>query len=448
MQTIAIIGRPNVGKSTLFNRLVQKKKAIVHDTAGVTRDWKLEKAKVGDIEFNLIDTAGLEKGKLETMQELMQRQTEIAVEMADILLLVIDAHIGVTGEDKDWAKWARKKGKPILLVANKCERKSLDLEGAYALGFGEPVAVSAEHGLGLTELSAALKKLLKPAPVLEEGIEPIEEAKALQFTLLGRPNVGKSTIVNRLLNTERVIASPIAGTTRDAIAIDWEYKDQKLKLIDTAGLRKRSHIIESLEQLSAGDTIASIQYAHVILLVLDATEALERQDLKLAELVISEGRALVVVINKWDLIDEKAAYMEELDYRLRKYLNDVPNVPVVKISAKNDDDITEVLDEALRIYQIWDKRITTNLLNKWLEKILENTPPPIVAGRRVKIRYITQIKARPPTFMLSTSIPKNLPDSYVKFLTNDLRKSFDLPGVPIRMNMRKKDNPYEGKAKS
>lgn len=447
MQTIAIIGRPNVGKSTLFNRLVQKKKAIVHDTAGVTRDWKLEKASIiasdrSALTFNLIDTAGLEKAKSETMEELMQRQTEIAVEMADLLLLTIDAHVGVTGEDRDWAKWARKKGKPIILVANKCERKNIDLEGAYSLGFGEAVAVSAEHGLGMDELGHALKKHLKSSPLDEEEVT---DEKALQFTLLGRPNVGKSTIVNKLLNTDRVIASPIAGTTRDSISIDWEYKDQKLKLIDTAGLRKRSNIHESLEQLSAGDTIASIQYAHVILLVLDATEALERQDLKLAELVVSEGRALVVVINKWDLIKEKKAYQEELEYRLAKYLNDVPNVPVVKISAAKDADITILLDEALRIYEVWNKRISTGQLNRWLEGILEQNPPPIVSGRRTKIRYVTQIKARPPTFMLSTNRPKDLPDSYVKFLTNDLRKNFDLPGVPIRMNMRKKDNPYEKK---
>jgi GTP-binding protein len=373
----------------------------------------------------------------------MQRQTEIAVEMADLLLLTIDAHIGVTGEDHEWAKWARKKGKPIILVANKCERKDLDLEGTYSLGFGQPIAVSAEHGLGMDELAHALKKHLKATPLEAE----VEEEKALQFTLLGRPNVGKSTIVNKLLHTERVIASPIAGTTRDSIAVDWEYKNQKLKLIDTAGLRKRSNIIESLEQMSASDSIASIQYAHVILLVLDATEALERQDLKLAELVISEGRALVVVINKWDLIKEKKEYLEELDYRLAKYLNDVPNVPVVKISAANDSDITILLDEALRIYEVWNKRISTGQLNRWLEGILENTPPPIVSGKRIKIRYITQIKARPPTFMLSTSLPKSMPDSYVKFLTNDLRKNFDLPGVPIRMNMRKKDNPYEKKKK-
>jgi len=443
MQTIAIIGRPNVGKSTLFNRLLAKRKAIVHDVAGVTRDWKLEKAKIGDISFNLIDTAGLEKAKSETLQDLMFRQTDIAVEMADMLLLVIDAHIGVTGEDKDWAKWARKKGKPIILVANKCERKNLDLEGAYSLGFGSPVAVSAEHGLGMEDLANELKKHLKATPLEDE----VEEEKALQFTLLGRPNVGKSTIINKLLKTERVIASPIAGTTRDSIAVDWEYEGHKLKLIDTAGLRKKANIIESLEQLSAGDSLASIQYAHVILLVLDATDALERQDLRLAELVISEGRALVVVINKWDLIKEKKAYLEELEYRLRKYLNDVPNVPVVQISAAHDSDITKVLDAALKTYEVWNKRVTTGQLNKWLEGILDNTPPPIVSGKRVKIRYITQIKARPPTFMLSTSLPKSLPDSYVKFLTNDLRASFDMPGVPIRMNMRKKENPYEKKKK-
>ncbi len=447
MQTIAIIGRPNVGKSTLFNRLIQKKKAIVHDTAGVTRDWKLEKASITTstrktIHFNVIDTAGLEKAKLETMQELMMRQTDIAIEMADILLLTIDAHVGVTGEDRDWAKWARKKGKPIILVANKCERKDLDLEGAYALGFGEPIAVSAEHGLGLDELSNELKKHLKDADTEEE-----EEERVLQFTLLGRPNVGKSTIINKLLNTDRVIASPVSGTTRDSISVDWEYKNQKLKLIDTAGLRRKSNIHESLEQLSAYDTIGSIQYAHVILLVLDATDALEKQDLKLAELTISEGRALVVVINKWDLIREKKAYVEELEYRLKKYLNDVPDVPVVKISASKDADVTAVLDAALATYEIWNKRIPTGLLNRWLEGVLDHNPPPIVKNTRIKIRYMTQAKARPPTFMLSTSKPKDLPDSYVKFLTNDLRKNFDMPGVPIRMMMRKKDNPYEKKKK-
>lgn len=448
MQTIAIIGRPNVGKSTLFNRLIHKKKAIVHNTAGVTRDWKLEKASITNsdrttINFNLIDTAGLEKAKLETMQELMMRQTEIAVEMADFLLLTIDAHIGVTGEDKEWAKWARKKGKPIILVANKCERKDLDLEGAYSLGFGAPVAVSAEHGLGLDELSQAIKKHLVSTPLDEE----IEEEKALQFTLLGRPNVGKSTIINNLLKTERVIASPVSGTTRDSITVNWEYKEQKLKLIDTAGLRRKSNIHESLEQLSAYDTIGSIQYAHVVLLVLDATEALEKQDLKLAELTISEGRAIVVVINKWDLIKEKKEYTEELEYLLKKYLNDVPNVPVVKISATKGKDITTVLDAALEAYEVWNKRIPTGLLNRWLEGILEHNPPPIVSGSRIKIRYITQVKSRPPTFMLSTSKPKDLPDSYVKYLTNDIRKNFDIPGVPIRMMMRKKDNPYEKKKK-
>jgi GTP-binding protein len=299
--------------------------------------------------------------------------------------------------------------------------------------------------LGLEDLSTELKKHLKATPLLEEGEEEEIEEKALQFTLLGRPNVGKSTIINKLLQTQRVIASPIAGTTRDSTAIDWEYDGHKLKLIDTAGLRKKANIVESLEQMSADDGLASIQYAHVILLVLDATDALERQDLRLAELVISEGRALVVVINKWDLIKEKKAYLEELDYRLRKYLNDVPDVPVVKVSAAYDKDITGILDAALKTYAVWNTRVTTGQLNKWLEGILDNNPPPIVKGSRIKIRYITQIKARPPTFMLSTSKPKDLPDSYIKFLTNDLRTNFGLPGVPIRMNMRKKDNPYEKK---
>ncbi|PIR32184.1 MAG: ribosome biogenesis GTPase Der [Alphaproteobacteria bacterium CG11_big_fil_rev_8_21_14_0_20_44_7] len=442
MKKIAIIGRPNVGKSTLFNRLIGKKKAIVHDTPGVTRDRRIEEASLGDIKFHLIDTAGLEKAENESLQDLMFRQTEMAANEADIILLMVDAATDLTPDDRYFAKWTRKKDKPIILVANKCERKDSDITDALSLGFGEAVAISAEHGLGMEDLYTALGEYLSTEEAPEFPEDETEKERLIELAIVGRPNVGKSTIINKILNEQRVITSPVAGTTRDAIAIDWKYKDHDLRLIDTAGMRKKSNVVDNLEYFSVGDSLNSIRYAQIVMLVVDATDALEKQDLRIAKHIINEGRALIFVANKWDLVKNKDEYRQELRYLLGKNMNDVAGIEVLTISALNNESLDELLDAALSSYEKWNKRVSTGKLNRWLEEIMAHHPPPIHKGKRIKIRYISQTKTRPPTFMLSLSQKEGLPDAYVKYLKNNLRESFGLAGIPLRMMLRKGDNPY------
>lgn len=440
MRKVAIIGRPNVGKSTLFNRLIGKKKAIVHDTPGVTRDRKIHEAEIKSKKFDLIDTAGLEKAK-KGLEKEMLNQTELALDEADIIIFLTDGTTGITQDDRFFADKARKTGKPILCVVNKCERKDSESNEAYTLGFGDPISVSAEHNLGMATLYEEINKHL--GEEVEEEEE--EQSRTIKMALVGRPNVGKSTIVNAITNDNRVIASPVAGTTRDAIEVNWEYEGHNIQLIDTAGMRRKSNVVEKLEFFSVGDTLNAIKYAQIVALTLDATEALEKQDLRIAKHIINEGRALMIIINKWDIREEKNDFKNELKYLLDKQLNDVAGIPVVYISAKNNKNVDHVLKTAMEIYTTWNLRVSTGKLNQWLDGILANHPPPLAKGRRIKMRYITQVNNRPPSFMISTSQAEALPDAYAKYLKNSLRDSFDLHGVPIRLMFRGSKNPYENK---
>ena len=442
MKTIAIIGRANVGKSRLFNRLIGKQKAIVNEAAGTTRDWREEITTILEVPFRFIDTAGLEKPEGNSLTQAMLRQTEKIVAEADILMLVLDAFAGLTSADQEFLRWIRKQNKPVILVANKCEKKKANIEEFYRLGMGDPVAISAEHNLGMVDLYEKIIEIGGKEEAAEEGAKP-----DLQIAIIGRPNAGKSTIINKILGQERVITNEIAGTTRDAITIDWEYKNKKLRLIDTAGLRRKSHIVEKLETSSVKDALLAIRYAQLVLMVVDASEALERQDLRLANHVIDEGRALIIVVNKWDLVKNKKAFSEELDYLVGKQLGDIAGVKIIKISALKDKSLKILLDAALKVDQTWNTRVPTGKLNQWLEYVLSHHPPPISKGRRIKIRYITQTKIRPPTFMLSCSQPQNMPESYLKYLVNDLRRNFNLPGVPVRINMPRKTNPFKPKTR-
>lgn len=442
MKTLAIIGRPNVGKSTLFNRLCGKNKAIVEDTPGVTRDRKFGIANIGGYKFNVIDTAGLEKAENNSLQALMMQQTETAVNQADAVLFMVDGTSGLTPQDTQFAKWLRTSGKKIILLVNKCEGKAADVQEFFRLGFGEPIAISAEHKLGWIELIEVIAPLLKGDKKQND-----EKDDSIQIAILGRPNVGKSTIINKILNDNRVIVSDVAGTTRDSIYVDWEFKGKKLKLVDTAGLRKRSHIAEQLEKFSVGDTLYAVRYAHVVALVMDATQAFEHQDLKIADLIISEGRAVILVLNKWDLVKNKAAVKEEVEYLVNKQLGKITGVSVVTVSAAKDKNLDSILKAALDAYDIWNKKIPTSSLNRWLETIVQEHSPPIVKGRRLKIRYITQLKTRPPAFRMDVSIPDELPESYLTYLTRSLRENFGLQGTPIRFSTPKKDNPFKNKKK-
>jgi len=458
LKKFAIIGRPNVGKSTLFNKLLGKQarnKAITNDIAGVTRDRLEAIAEFGNDKFIIIDTAGLEEydhSDKKSLSNFMVKQTEDAVKDADILLFCIDARAGITPTDEQFALWARKQNKPVVLLANKCEgRMSLsNLPELYSLGLERIVCISAEHGEGLGDLYDEIIKELPKAPKTDDwGLAPegsIEEesanSKAINIAMLGRPNVGKSTLINKLLGQERVITSPIAGTTRDAIAIDWQYDGKDIKLYDTAGVRRKNNITEELEWQSVEATNEAIRFAHVVIMVVDGTQALERQDLRLASMAIEEGRAIVLAINKWDLVKNKEAFIKDIDYKLQQVLPQVKGVPVVQISALNGRNLDKLMQAISKAYELWNFEVSTSQLNKWLENILQYNPPPLVRGKRVKLRYMTQTKTRPPTFQIFTSHVKAIADSYVRFLKNDMRKNFDLPGVPIRLIMRKKDNPY------
>lgn len=448
MKTFAIIGRPNVGKSTLFNRLSGNEKthqrAIVDDTPGVTRDRKIIKVELGGTKFKLVDTAGLEKAETNSLQGLMMQQTETAVDDADVIMLVVDGTAGILPQDQHFAKWARGKNKPVILLVNKCERKDADVEDFYKLGFGEPIAISAEHKLGWIELLEAINKHNgKP----EEQIDEDEKKDAIQIAILGRPNVGKSTIINKILNENRVIVSDVAGTTRDSIYVDWTWHGHDLRLVDTAGLRKKANVHEQLEKFSVGDTLYAVKYAHVTILVMDATQALEQQDLKIADLVINEGRAVILALNKWDLVKNKTEVREELDYLVNKQLGRITGVTVVTISAAKDKNLDPLLKAALDAYNVWNLHIPTSKLNRWLEDVIQEHSPPIVKGRRLKIRYITQVKTRPPTFKMDVNLADEMPDSYLTYLTRSLRENFGLSGTPVRFNFPKKTNPFAGRKK-
>ena len=442
--TVAIVGRPNVGKSTLFNRLTGKRLAIVNGQPGVTRDRREGEARLGDLSFTVIDTAGLDEASANSLEARMLAQTERALADADLALMLIDARAGLTPIDEHFAHWLRRKPTPVILVANKCEGGGGEagLWEAHALGLGDPIAVSAEHGEGMGELHQAL------APFAGGQIPPEEEAgqeqRPLQLAIVGRPNVGKSTLANRLLGEERLLTGPEAGITRDAIPISWTFQGRTIRLVDTAGLRRKSKIGEKLEGLSASDALRAIRFAQVVVLVVDGEAGMDKQDLSIARLVADEGRGLILAINKWDLVKDREAALRRLRDRLGTSLAQARGVPLLTLSALTGGGVDKLLPKVLAVFEIWSRRVATGELNRWLAEVGERHPPPVSKGRRVRLRYITQAKSRPPTFILFASRPEGLPDSYLRYMTNELREAFDLPGVPIRLHPRKGRNPYAG----
>ncbi len=441
--TVAILGRPNVGKSTLFNRLVGKRLALVDETPGVTRDWREGAGRLGHLEFTVIDTAGLDQAAADTLEGRMWAQTEVALERADLALLLIDARAGVTPLDEHFADWLRRHDKPVVVAANKCEGRAgrAGLYEAFGLGLGEPVPVSAEHGEGMSDLLDALRPFAGEDVSADETAAEDAEAP-LQFAVVGRPNVGKSTLVNRLVGSERVLTGPEPGITRDAIAVEWAHRGRRLRLIDTAGLRRRARVRAKLEKLSVADTLRAIRFAQVVVLVVDATAPLERQDLGIARLVVDEGRALVVAANKWDIVGGRGAALRALQERLEDSLPQARGVRLVTISARTGNNVTALIDAAFAAYEVWNRRVPTGRLNRWLTAMIAAHSPPLAAGRQVRLRYITQAKTRPPTFVLFASRPEALPESYRRYLVNGLRQAFGLDGVPVRLYARKGENPY------
>jgi len=467
---IAVIGRPNVGKSTLFNRLVGRKLALVDDTPGVTRDRRVHEAKLFDLRFAVIDTAGFEEAG-SGLAGRMRAQTEIAIRDADLIFFVMDAKAGVLPDDRAFADIVRRSGKPVVLVANKAESRGSDagfLE-AWELGLGEPVPISAEHGQGLTDLRDAVIEALGearafgedqdalPPPSGAAGGEDIadpdaeepayDESKPLQIAVVGRPNAGKSTLVNALVGEDRLLTGPEAGITRDAISVDWDWRGRRLKLWDTAGMRRRSRVQEKLEKLSVADALRAIRFAEVVVIVVDATIPFEKQDLQIADLVVREGRAPVIAFSKWDLIEDRQATLASLREMTERLLPQARGVRAVPISAERGDGLDRLMEAVISTHRVWNRRISTGKLNRWLEGIIAHHPPPAVSGRRLKIKYVTQAKTRPPGFVLNVSRPDAMPASYLRYLSNSLREAFDMPGVPIRLMLRGSDNPFAPKAK-
>jgi GTPase len=443
--TVAILGRPNVGKSTLFNRLVGRQFALVDNLPGVTRDRREGDGHIADLAFRLIDTAGLEEAPPATLAGRMRAQTARSLDLADVALLVIDAREGVTPADRHFAQWLRRNGRPVILVANKAEGRAAlgELGDAYALGLGDPVAISAQHGEGLAEL---YERLLPFAAEAEnaEGEAPAAAApeKPLQLAIVGRPNVGKSTLVNRLLGEERVLTGPEPGITRDAIAVDWSWAGRAVRLIDTAGMRRRARIEARLERLSVADTRRAVRFAETVVLVIDALQPLERQDLTIANLIADEGRAIVLAANKWDLVGDRNAALARLRERLDETLPQLRGVALVPLSGLTGHGLERLMEAVFAADAVWNTRVPTAALNRWLATIQQHHPPPVAAGRRLRLRYVTQVNTRPPSFALFASKPGELPESYRRYLVNALREDFALPGTPIRLMLRKGENPY------
>jgi GTP-binding protein len=453
---IAIVGRPNVGKSTLFNRLTGTRDALVSDLPGLTRDRKAGEAQLGGHPVGIIDTAGLEVAAKGSIADRMRQQTEAAIELADLVLFVVDARDGITATDETFARTVRASGKPVVLVANKCEGRTSDggFYEAFKLGLGEPVAISAEHGLGLGDLEAdalaALGLKAKPRQRKDGDDAAAEEEEAagtrpLRVAIVGRPNAGKSTLVNAILGEDRMITGPEPGLTRDSVASDITWQGRAIRLFDTAGLRRKAKVTELAEKLSVSDTLRAIRFAEVVVLLVDAERGLEHQDLTIGDLVTEEGRAFVIALNKWDLVEDKQQAQRELTNKIAEGLAQVPGVAVVPISAASERGVDKLLKAVLRANEIWNRRVATADLNRWLGEALARHAPPAPSGRRLKIRYMTQPSTRPPTFVAFCSRPDAVPKTYQKYLTNSLRDAFDLPGVPIRLNLRGGDNPFAPK---
>lgn len=444
---ISIVGRPNVGKSTLFNRFAGKRLALVHDMPGMTRDRKETDGKLYDLKFKIVDTAGLADPDSSELTKRMFDQTKMAIEESDLVLFVIDAREGITPFDQELAGMLRRQEKPIIVIANKCEGRNGEAGYAEAMGLalGDVIAVSAEHGEGLYDLYETMEPFFSDFDKMEEEVAATD--RPMKLAIAGRPNAGKSTLINRLIGEDRLLTADMPGVTRDAITVQWSYKDTPIDLIDTAGMRRRSRVDHSSEKLAVMDTQRSINFAEVVVLVVDSTCPFEKQDLTIAYDIVNEGRALVLALNKWDKVEDKSGLLKSIQEKLENQLTQVRGIPCIPISAQHGRGLDKLMEAVMQMYANWNCRISTGQLNKWLSFVVENHPAPAVNGRRIRLKYMTQAKTRPPTFAVFASQASQLPDSYSRYLINNLRKDFKLDGVPIRIFVRGGKNPYDDKKK-